>query len=299
MTYKVGGITLPHGPFMVGAGACKTPHSTFEWLSVAPVVSGSYTPKAREGNKGERLFYPDTFEKFLKLGCGLNAFGMPNMGFAAAARQFELYSGEQPLIVSIAGFSVDDYVEGVRTFNAVESVQAIECNFGCPNTECHEILSFDLGSLGLLFKKLEGRTDKPIWVKFSPFSDPGMLKKVVRLVNGSSAIRAVVTCNTFANAHMGKGKITPNNGFAGLSGPILKPITFGQVIQFRGELESHVDVISSGGVAIGNDVVDFLEAGASAVQLTSVPFWMGKPDGFLDYMIHPDTGSRLEDYLNL
>ena len=298
-TYNVGGISLPSAPIMIGAGVCKNPHTTHEWLTVAPVVSGSYTPLRRDGNKGDRLFYPDTEEELRAIGFGLNSFGMPNMGFKAAARELAGYNGEQPLIVSIAGFSIDDYVSGVEQFTTVEAVVTIELNFGCPNTEHGKIMSFDPHSLETLFQHLGKSVVRPIWVKFSPYSDPGLLKEVATIVNTAvSTIKAVVTCNTFPSAYAGKNAISPMGGLAGLSGPALKPIAVGQIIQFRQHLVPEIDVIGIGGATVGNDVVDFLDAGARAVQMTSLPFWLGTPGRLWEALLDPDTGNRLEAYLN-
>ena len=297
--YSVGGITLPSAPISIGAGVCKTPQTTREWLTVAPVVSGSYTPERRDGNKGDRLFYPDTEEQLQTVGFGLNSFGMPNMGFAAAARELAGHNGEQPLAVSLAGFSTADYVNGVEKFAVVEDVVAIELNFGCPNTEHGKIMSFDPNSLDTLFRSLGKFIGRPIWVKFSPYSDPGMLKEVASIVNSAvSIVKAVVTCNTFPSAYAGRKAISPMGGLAGLSGPALKPIAIGQVIQFRQHLVPEIDVIGIGGVTVGNDVVDFLDAGAQAVQMTSLPFWLGSPGRLWKTLLDQNTGNRLETYLN-
>lgn len=296
-SYKVGGISLPSAPVMVGAGACKSPASAKQWLAVAPVSSGSYTPEKRNGNQGNHLFYPDTLEEFLRIGFGLNSFGMPNMNIDNALGEFQDQDTEMPLIVNIAGFSVDDYLDGVKKLCAVDGVMAIELNFGCPNTDHGKIMSFDPIRLSELFTKL-GKPQKPIWVKFSPYSDPGLLKEVAAVVNETTAISAVVTCNTFPNAYVGKDAISPMGGLAGLSGPALKPISLGQVVQFRQHLIPEIDVIGVGGITTGNDVVDFLDAGAVAVQLTSLPFWMDNPSHFWEVLLHPDTGDRLEAYID-
>jgi dihydroorotate dehydrogenase len=296
--YQVGGITLQTAPIMVGAGVCKSPHTTWDWLAVAPVVSGSYTPLRRDGNEGTRLFYPDTEEELKKLGFGLNSFGMPNMGFAAATTELARYTGEQSLIVSLAGFSIDDYVNGMEQFTPIEGISAIELNFGCPNTEHGKIMSFDPRSLDSLLQRLGKYRDRPIWVKFSPYSDPGLLKEIAAVINASALIiKAVVTCNTFPSAYAGKTAISPMGGLAGLSGAALKPIALGQVIQFRQHLVSEIDVIGVGGITVGNDVIDFLDAGAQAVQMTSLPFWLGSPSLFWNTLLDAHTDNRLETYL--
>ena len=298
MSYSVGGIALPNAPIMIGAGVCKSPQTARKWLDVAPVVSGSYTPLPRGGNKGNRLFYPDTLDEFLRIGFGLNSFGMPNMNIAGAAGEFSRQNKEMPLIVNIAGFSIDDYLTGVDLLKYVEGIAAIELNFGCPNTKHGKIPSFDPGSLNLLFQRLKEFVGQPIWVKFSPYSDPELLKEVAAIVNStSSAIRAVVTCNTFPNAYAGKDAISPMGGLAGLSGPALKPIALGQVVQFRQHLVAEIDVIGIGGITTGNDIIDFLDAGATAVQMTSLPFWLGEPRQFLGTLLDAETGNRLETFL--
>jgi len=297
--YHAGGVTFPHSPIMIGAGACKTPSQTEKWLRVAPVVSGSYTPEAREGNRG-KVFFPETLEDFLKMGFGLNALSMPNMGFVEAAQEFSLMKVKSPLIISIAGFSIDDYLNGILALKDLHAVvSAIEWNFGCPNTEHGNSMSSNLRLLDELFRKLlVFESPFPIWVKFSPYSDTGLLKEVASVVNSSkSVIRAVVTCNTFPNAFAGRENISPNNGLAGLSGPVIKHIGLGQVVQFRQHLDPEVDVIGVGGITTGNDVVDFLTAGARAVQLTSMPFWSGNPGEFWERLLNTRDGARLEEYL--
>jgi dihydroorotate dehydrogenase (fumarate) len=298
--YEAGGVRFPFAPVMVGAGVCKTPDEASKWLNVAPVVSGSYTPKQRNVNEG-KVFFPETEEAFLQAGSGVNSFGMPNMGIPKAAEKLAFYNGPNPLIVSIAGFDIADYHKGFMALKNCRSVTAVECNFGCPNTEHGRIMSFDLESLNTLLMELSVVGDAiPIWVKFSPYSDPGMLAEVAAIVNMyKSVIKAVVTCNTFPNAFMGAGNISPNNGLAGLSGPAMKPIALGQVVQFRQHLDDDVDVIGVGGATTGNDIVDFFDAGAKGVQLTSMPFWSGNPGEFWERLLNEERGGeRLVQFLN-
>lgn len=300
--WNAGGVKLQHGPYMIGAGVCKTPASTAEWLKVAPVVSGSYTREQRDGNPG-RVVWPNSFEGFLRHGYGLNSYGMPNMGFAAAATQFETMESEQPLIVSVAGFSIDEYVSGVETFDSLSHVHAIELNFGCPNTQGDhpDIVSFSPETVRLILHKIyvKGVTKKPVWLKFSPYSNPAELKRMAELVNGfkNDLQLAVVTCNTFPNAYAGSDNIDSNNGMAGLSGPAMKPLALGQVKQFREHLDMEIDVIGVGGISTGDDVIDFLDAGATAVQITSLAHWAGDPGSFYDYLLNQETASRFLEHL--
>ncbi len=297
--WNAGGVQLPHGPYMIGAGVCKTPARTADWLKVAPVVSGSYTPEQRNGNSGN-LMWPMTIDELLTIiFYGLNGYGMPNMGFASAIKELARVHSEQPIIVSVAGFSVDDYIAGYNEFSNLRHIAAIELNLGCPNTQGDhpDITSFNLEAVRKILETLsafQGKRHKPIWLKFSPYSNPAELKRMAELVNGfKDALRlAVVTCNTFPNAYAGDGLIDPNNGMAGLSGPAMKPIARGQVKQFRQYLDERIDVIGVGGITTGDDIVDFLEAGASAVQITSLAHWAGDPRSFTDRFFKEGTSDR-------
>jgi dihydroorotate dehydrogenase (fumarate) len=301
---NVGGVVLSDVPYIIGAGVCKTPASTEKWLQIAPVASGSYTRgDGLDGNTG-KVMWPETLELFLEAGGGLNSYGMPNMGFAKAAEQIWRIESDQPLIVNIAGFSVDGYVAGVKIFSAINSVAAIELNFGCPNTqgEHPDIMSFNPGVIRKIFETIiaDGLTTKPIWPKFSPYSNPAELKRMAKIVNEfkDHLQLAVVTCNTFANAYAGEGKIGPNDGMAGLSGPAMKMIALGQVRQFRQHLDPSIDVIGVGGITTGDDIMDFLDAGASAVQITSLAHWAGDPPSFSDHLLKEETSDRFLEYLS-
>lgn len=297
-TQDVGGVSFPELPIMIGAGVCKDPALTREWLKVAPVVSGSYTKEARCGNSGDRLFYPDTLEAFLRLGYGLNYFGVKNDGVAAAVTELGNSQFDRPLLISVAGFSVTDYVNCVELVSTCPAVSAIELNLSCPNMEHGTISSFDLTLLNELFTALSDCDKKPLWVKLSPYSDPNQLAAVATIINHyPDTIRAVVTCNTFPSGYAGDRAVSLNQGLAGLSGPAIKPISLGQVRQFRQYLDSGIDVIGVGGITTGDDVLDFLDAGAAGVQLTSLPFWLGDPEKFWDYLLNAESDKRLLAYL--
>lgn len=294
-----GGVIFPHGPFMIGAGVCKTPARTLEWLKVAAVESGSYTPESRPGNTG-KVFWPETLEEFLECGVGLNSYNMPNMGYVEAAKQLALYAGEQPLLVNIAGFSVADYLLGIEIFSALKSVSAIVLNLGCPNSGHGEIMSFSIDDVASLLKAIASSPPpKPIWLKFSPYTNPAELRRMAELVNFyPNLVRAVVTCNTIPNCYAGPGTIDPNNGLAGMSGPAILPFARGQTRQFRQHLDIKIDVVGVGGITTGNDIIDRLADGAKLTQLVSLAHWAGDPDTFHEHLLNPATSGRFTEYLN-
>lgn len=330
MTYLVGGIPMLF-PIMVGAGACKTPESVIPYmrrgnLLLGAVVTGSYTPDARSGNDGI-LSYPDEWQKFLELQFGLNAFGMPNMGYSQAALELsQLFPAPAyPVIVSIAGFSVEDYVKGLTVFQST-SAKGVEMNFGCPNAHDKKTvpIAYDIISMiQVLEASKELDIDCPIWIKLSPyvtleereeltalyphldFSNvptvtESFLKEVLHhIMTYRQFIRAVVFSNTLPNVICrdanGKPATSPNDGKAGLSGPIIKAISLNLVKRARAILPEDIDVIGSGGILTGDDVVDYLEAGAAGVQCTSGPFWYGDGPRFFANLVIESP--RLQEYL--
>lgn len=300
--YEVGGVALSNAPIMIGAGVCKTPAATADWLAVAPVVSGSYTVQQRSGNSG-RVLYPETLEEFFQAGFGLNSYGMPNQGLLSdVSKDLAALPKTNRLIVSIAGFEPWHYYAGALAVHDNATTAAIELNFGCPNTQGDhpDILSFNPSKVEeILTGMVDNNYSKPIWLKFSPYSNPQELLRMAAVVNQfhNRLQLAVVTCNTFPNAYAGPQAIDGNKGLAGLSGSALKPIALGQVRQWATALNADIDLIGVGGITTGNDVVDFLEAEADAVQLTSLPHWSGDPARFWEYLLDETTGARLSRVL--
>ena len=299
----VGGVEFQNLAIMWGAGVCKTPAATKKPLESVSVVSGSYTPNPRAQNGG-KVLYPETEEEFYKLGYAVNSYGMPNMGFVQARVEIDKLKPKNPLIISIAGFSVEDYVQGYEFWKSSTSVKALELNLGCPNTES-KIICFDLKMMEKIFEKIsELSLDKPIWVKFSPYineeeqPDYDMIYEVAKLVNDfRHVVSAVVTCNTVPNFNPGPGLITPNNGRGGKSGPAIRKISLGQLMAFRDVINSDIDIINVGGIVTGNNIVESLNKGAAGVQLTSMPFYCGNPRNFWDNLLDSDTGADLQGLL--
>lgn len=288
-------------PYMFGAGVCKTPETTAQWLKIAGVVSGSYTLDPRPGNEGSVL-WPESFADFLESGYGLNAYGMPNEGCARASKKLLSLDSEYPLIASVAGLCVDNFISAAKVFEVNPKIDAIEFNCGCPNTqgEHSEIISFNLEDVrSILTQLVDSDFSKPVWLKFSPFSNPVELHQMAKMIEEFSDDLeiAVVTCNTFPNAYAGKGNIDTNKGMAGMSGKALKPIALGNVLQFRECLPAIIPVVGVGGMTVADDILDFLDAGASMVQVTSAAHWAGDPGSFNDHFFDPENADRFLKFM--
>jgi dihydroorotate dehydrogenase (fumarate) len=281
---RVAGIELEH-PIMNAAGPrCKTLEQIQElvWSPAAAVMAGSITWEARPGNQGD-VYHSQPGE------FSLNSLGLPNGGRVYYAEYLSLMAKMahnsgcgKTLWVSVAGFTPREFEE-LTGMAFQQGADLVELNLGCPNVwdggKQKRIFSFDPGLVEAVLQHVEAGLNPDrsfaISVKVSPFSDPVLLEEVASVIASSPIVSAVTAINTFPNGfgfrEDGNSAISPqfSKGLAGMAGPALKAIGLGQVMQWRNLLPSHIDVIGVGGVHSGQDVLDYLKAGAKAVQIAT------------------------------
>lgn len=301
------GVPLEH-PLMNAAGTCKTVDDVARLArsAVAAVVVGSITAEPRAGNSGD-VYWAGP-------GWSLNSLGLPNRGAGDLRRELprmvELTrEAGKPLVVSVAGFSVDEYA---RLADAAARADLVEVNLGCPNVwdggEQKRIACFDPDQTERVCRATHealAPAGTPFGVKVSPFSDPAALAalgdRLAKLSGDLDTFRFVTAVNTFPNGFQldAAGRPVVDVGFAGVSGAALKPIGLGQVRRLRALLPPTVDVIGVGGVVNGGDVHDYLAVGAAAVQ-SATAFWNAGEDpraygeiltGYIDLLDPADTHS--------
>ncbi|MDO8435982.1 MAG: dihydroorotate dehydrogenase [bacterium] len=279
---NLAGIPLEH-PLMNAAGTCKLiegPEGVKELArsAAAAIMVGSITLEPRAGNEGDIYYSEEHFS--------LNSLGLPNPGklyykkylpeMAAIAYDFG-----KPLFVSVAGFNPHEYA--VLAGLAINSgADLVELNLSCPNVwdngSQKRIACFDLSLIQeILFQVIERvGLEAKLAIKISPFSDPFLFNELAKLIHcqnliyGLNVVKVITAVNTFPNAisfNKGKPVITIGDGLAGLAGPALKPIALGQIRQLRGVLPESIDIIGVGGIACGQDVLEYLLVGANAVQI--------------------------------
>lgn len=290
---SIGGLPLKV-PFMLGAGAKKSPSEALRWLTTCPVVPGSYSLQPSSGNNGSKLTYPNTLDETLANGEFFNWFGLPNIGIDSMMQAFKDRQGTHSIIPSLVAFEPDDFLSGIRIVGRSSVADALELNFGCRNTN-HIPLSYNSAGLQQLLEGLP-ETTIPVWLKFSPFQGEtaSLLPEIAKLVNRyKDKVAAVVTCNSDWG-YAGVENISSPDGYASRSGPVIKELAIEQLLRFKELLDPSIDIISVGGITTGADIVERLELGAAAVQLTTVPFFMKSPDKFLPYLLADGT---LEPYL--
>lgn len=231
------------------------------------VLVGSITTLPREGNPEPRWFDGGDY--------ALNSMGLPNPGAefykqALPKMRDMAHRAGKPLAISIAGHSLEDYLE-LAKLAAETEVDIVELNLGCPNVSDGGIISFNPQLISDIIAGVHGITDKPLFVKLSPYSNPEELAHIAGRIGESEKVTAVVTSNTFPNGFMMEGgKPVIKNELAGVSGRAMLPIGLGQVKQFRKLLPENIKVIGVGGVETKADTELYFQAGADMVQTATL-----------------------------
>jgi len=206
----------------------------------------------------------------------MNAVGLQNMGVQAfvAQRLPELQrmhrkSGVQ-VIANIFGSTVDEYLAVIRVLNAVEGIAMYEINASCPNTSHGgAVFGTDCGLLGGLVHAVKAEARRPIMVKLSP--NVGNIAQFARVAEDAGA-DALSLVNTFLALAIDVETRRPRiaNGTGGLSGPAIKPIAVRMVHEVARAVR--IQVVGMGGIVTAEDAVEFLLAGATAVQVGTASY---------------------------
>ena len=204
----------------------------------------------------------------------LNSIGLQNIGARAFIQEKLprlIQKKNVTVIANVFGYTRDEYVETIRILNDAEGIAAYELNVSCPNT--HEggmVFGTNRTMLEELVATCKSASRRPLIVKLTPnvTSIPAMARSAADA--GADALSLV---NTFVgmaiDAETRKPRIS--NLTAGLSGPAIKPIALRMVYEAAHCVE--IPVIGMGGISTAVDVVEFMLAGAAAVQVGTANFW--------------------------
>ena len=248
--------------------------------SLGAVVSKGLFLKAREGHPAPRIVETPSGM--------LNAIGLQGIG----ARRFidekmpELRARGATVIVNVCGTTVDEYVEVSRMMSDAEGVAAIELNISCPNIKEGGIqFGCNLtGTFGVV-NAVRKATSLPVIPKLTPnVTDVASFARAAEEA-GADAVSLV---NTFLAMVIDVETRQPkiSNGVGGLSGPAIRPIAVRMVNECRQAVK--IPVIGMGGIADARDALEFIIAGATAVQIGTANFvdpliWGKLLDGINDY----------------
>jgi dihydroorotate dehydrogenase (NAD+) catalytic subunit len=202
----------------------------------------------------------------------LNAVGLQNVGVRAfiAEKLPALRQYRTAVIANVFGYTVDEYVGVIRILEEAEGLAAYELNVSCPNT-AHGGIQFgsDPRMVSEVVSAARQAARRPLWVKLSPnVTDIGVI--------ASAAAEAGADALTVANTYQAlsidvqtrKSRLGRTTG--GLSGPAIKPITLRLVYEARRAVK--IPIIGLGGIERADDVLEYMIAGASAVQVGTANF---------------------------
>ena len=204
----------------------------------------------------------------------LNAIGLQNIG-AQAFLQEKMPRLRQikniVVITNIFGYAREDYERTIEILNEGEGISAYELNVSCPNT-AHGGLQFgsDPRSLDEVVTTAKRVANRPLIVKLSPNVTSIAQMAYVAQEAGADALSLV---NTFVAMAIDPETRKPRiaNVTAGLSGPAIKPIAVRMVYDAAHAVK--IPVIGMGGISTPEDVIEFMLAGASAVEIGTASYW--------------------------
>lgn len=202
----------------------------------------------------------------------LNAIGLQNMGVHAFLEKKLGVVQQLPClaIANVFGGSIEDYCAVIEALNGAEGIVAYELNASCPNTHCGGmVFGTDAGLLAELVKKAKALARRPLIVKLSPNVTSIAAMARVAAESGADAISLI---NTFLAVSIDAKARRPRlaNFTGGLSGPAIKPIALRMVYEAAQAVS--IPIIGIGGVTAPEDVVEFMLAGATAVQVGTASY---------------------------
>jgi len=246
----------------------------FDIQKLGAIVCKGTTLGPREGNPQPRL---------VETASGvINSIGLQNIGVKALIKdKAPIWAGWRvPVIVNIAGDSVEEYVKLAKMLDGVKGVSGIEVNISCPNLKAGgAAFGADPNCAAEVVKAVRAATSLPLFVKLTP--NTGDIAGVATAVAEAGA-DAVSLINSVKAMAIDLTKRRPSLGSVtgGLSGPAIKPIALSMVYEVAGSVD--IPVIGCGGITKASDALEFIMAGASAVQVGSATF--NNPRAALDVL---------------
>lgn len=280
---KIGSLELKN-PVMTASGTFGYGTEYADFMDInrlgAIIVKGT-TLNPRQGNP-----YPRMAETPSGM---LNAVGLQNKGVDYFVDHIypEVRKFQTNVIVNVSGSSVEDYVQCASIINTLDDIPAIELNISCPNVK-QGGMAFGVKpeSAAQVVGAVRKAYDKTLIVKLSP--NVTDITEIARAVEGAGA-DSVSLINTMLGMAIDAEKRKPilSTITGGMSGPAVKPVALRMVWQTAKAVK--IPVIGLGGICSATDAIEFLLAGASAIQIGTA--------NFIDPAISEKVVDGIEDYL--
>ncbi len=265
MRTKIAGIEFNSCILNASGPLCSTLEELEEIAksNSAAVVIKSCTLEPRKGNEEPRYAR-------LLLG-SIQSMGLPNPGYKEYLELIpRLKKHQKPIIVSVAGFSPDEYETLVKAFQESE-IDLIEVNLSCPNIINKPSVAYSLKQTEEVLARISNLGKKPVGLKLPPYLNSNYQEQIAELIK-KYRISFISSINSIGDTLIIDPEketpvIKPKKGFGGLSGEYIKPIALANVRRFYELLKNEVSIMGVGGIKTGQDAFEFLLAGADAIQV--------------------------------
>ncbi len=280
---KIGSLELKN-PVMTASGTFGygTEYSDFMDINrLGAIIVKGTTLNPRQGNP-----YPRMAETPSGM---LNAVGLQNKGVDYFVDHIypEVRKFQTNVIVNVSGSSIEDYAQCASIINTLDDIPAIELNISCPNVK-QGGMAFGVKpeSAAQVVSAVRKAYDKTLIVKLSP--NVTDITEIARAVEGAGA-DSVSLINTMLGMAIDAERRRPilSTVTGGMSGPAVKPVALRMVWQVAKAVK--IPVIGLGGICSATDAIEFLLAGASAIQIGTA--------NFIDPAISEKVVDGIEDYL--
>jgi len=266
LTVRLGRLVLKN-PILVASGTFGYAREMLPFVNLGDlggIVPKTVTAKPRAGNATPRI---------VETAAGmLNAIGLDNDGLDHFLEHHLpwLRTVGTSIFVNIAGEDIEQFVAMARQVARAEGVAAVELNVSCPNVSHGLDLGVDPGAIRTLVEKVRQVCHYPVVAKLTPNVTDIVATSRAAYEGGADAVSLV---NTFKGMAVNWRKRRPilANDIGGLSGPAIKPLALRMVWEVHKALPK-LPIIGIGGISNVDDVMEFLVAGASAVQVGTATF---------------------------
>jgi dihydroorotate dehydrogenase (NAD+) catalytic subunit len=266
LSVQIGGLTLKN-PVLTASGTFGYGLEYDDFFNVAElggICTKGLSLEPRAGNAPARI---------CETAAGmLNAIGLANVGVEAFCKDKLpiLRQRGVTVVANVFATTVDDFVRLAKRLDTEEGVAAIELNVSCPNVDKGGLeFGCDPTAAARVTSAVRAATRLPIWVKMSPEAGDA---KAVGLACQEAGADALTAINTIRGISIDVNTWRPTlaNKTGGLSGPALKPLALRIVWDLAKVVK--IPIIGIGGIATADDAIEFMLAGASAVQVGTANF---------------------------
>ena len=284
LSVNIGNLRLSN-PVMTASGTFgygKEFEDFVDLEKIGGIIVKGTTLHRREGNP-----YPRMAETPMGM---LNAVGLQNKGVDYFISEIypQIKDIRTNMIVNVSGSAIEDYVQTAEKINALDAIPAVELNISCPNVK-QGGMAFGVTAKGAseVVKAVREVYKKTLIVKLSP--NVTDITEIARAVEGTGA-DSVSLINTLLGMAIDAEKRRPvlSTITGGMSGAAVKPIALRMVWQVSKAV--NIPVVGLGGIMNWKDAVEFLLAGATAVQIGTA--------NFIDPAITVKVAEGIDDYLN-